>query len=704
PGAGLARGHLRVLRQQVSVPDEVLPDAESDRPRPPRPAQLPADIAGFVGRDAYLDQLDRIMVEGHDPSSTAAVIVALAGDAGVGKSTLAMHWAHRVADKFTDGQLYADLRGFDPSGEAANPAETVREFLDALGVSPERVPAGVQAQAALYRSLLAERRMLIVLDNARDVDQVRILLPGAPACLALVTSRNRIPGLLVADAARPLTLDLMGDAEARELLSLRIGADRVLAEPAAVDEIIDVCAGLPLALAVVAARVAARPDFPLAELANQLSRAEHRLDTLSGGDKVTDLRNVFSWSYRALSPDASRLFRLLSLHPGPDVAAPAAASAAGVPIKKVTPLLAELSRLHLIGEHNYHRYAFHDLLRVYADELAHEHDSDDNRHEARRRMLDHYLHSAYAMDLLLIPHRDRVELPEPCPGVTPELPTDREHALDWFKAECTALKASVHRAVDAGFDRHAWQLSLITGTFYDRQGLWRDWLPTQETALRAAQRLGDRTGEAYTCLHLATSHLRLRRIDEAFDLGRRALDIFENVGHQRGAALAHHILGLLLDRQERFRDALVHDWQAHNLYRAVGHRFGQARELNSIGWHHALLGDFRRTLVYCEQAVAIQQDVDDLYGQAASWDSLGFAHHRLGRHRQAITCYQNALDLCHRIDDRYSKAITLGRLGDAYRGAGDLADAHDAWREAVGILDDLGNPEADQIRAKLQEG
>lgn len=701
PGAELTRVHLRVLRRQIPVPEEPPLPAEA-RPVLPRPAQLPAGIAGFAGRDAYLDRLNEITAKQQGHAAAGTVIIAIAGDAGVGKSALAVHWAHQVCDDYPDGQLYAKLRGFDPGGTVADPAETVREFLAALGVPAERVPESLDAQTGLYRSLLSKRRMLIVLDNARDAEQVRPLLPGSPGCLVVITSRNRLSGLQINDAAHAVTLELMDATDARRLLGHRLGAQRVSAEPAAVAEIIEFCTGLPLALAIAAARAAGRPGVGLAELAGQLRDAGQRLDTLSGGDTTTDLRTVFSWSYRALSPEAARLFRLLSVHPGPDFAVSSAASLAAVPVTGMTPILAELARLHLIAEPGHGRYTVHDLLRVYAGDLAETVDGEEHLGRARRRILDHYLHTGHAMDRMLNPQRDAIEPSAPEPGVVAETPADREQTFGWFKAERATVGACVRLAAAFGFGRHAWQLALTVGTFYDRQGHWHDWRSILCTALEAVRLTDDRVGQAYVHLGLAHADGRLRETDPALRSARRALELFDDLEDRRGAAKTHLILGWLLERRERYREALEHDWRAFELNKAIGHRVGQARVLNSIGWHHAMLGDFQRTLEYCRQSLELQREFDDLHGQSASWDSLGFAHDRLGRHGDAISCYRNALDLRRRLGERYITARTLSRLGDAYQRAGDGEGAEESWREAVRILDDLGHPEADNIRAGLQ--
>ncbi|HEX4704675.1 MAG TPA: NB-ARC domain-containing protein, partial [Pseudonocardiaceae bacterium] len=312
------------------------------------PRQLPLAVRHFKGRTHELAILDALAEK--TAGAGTAVITAVSGTAGVGKTTLAVHWAHRVAGRFPDGQLYVNLRGFDPGGRAVGPVEAVRRFLDALEVPPTRIPADPDAQTALYRSLLADKRMLIVLDNARDAAQVRPLLPAAPDCLVLITSRNRLSSLVATEGARPIMLDLFTAEEARDALADRLGADRVAAEPKAVDEIVERCARLPLALAVVTARAAMYPELPLATVARELADAPGRLDVFEDDDPHTNVRAVFSWSYQALTPSAARLFRLLSRHPGPDVTIPAAASLAAVPLPDARALLTELTSANLTAE------------------------------------------------------------------------------------------------------------------------------------------------------------------------------------------------------------------------------------------------------------------------------------------------------------------------------------------------------------------
>jgi len=450
---------------------ELLTAAARPASAPSVPHQLPADVAGFVGRADHLARLNAVLDATARAQPTAVVISAILGTAGVGKTALAVHWAHQVRGRFPDGQLYVNLRGFGPTGRAMAPAEAVRGLLDAVGVPAARIPPGLDAQAALYRSVMDGKRVLVVLDNARDAGQVRPLLPGTPTAAVLVTSRSRLTSLVAAQGAHPLTLDLLSADEARQLLTGRLGAGPVAAEPEAVAEIVDRCARLPLALAIAAAR-AIQSDSPLTTLAAELAKDGERLDALDAGDPVSEMRAVFSWSYTPLGPGAARLFRLLGLHPGPDVSTAAAASLAGIRPPQARRLLAELARASLLTERGPDRYAVHDLLRVYAADLVPACESDDQRHAAIGRLLDHYLHSAHAAVQLLEPHRDpgTPALTTPASAVIPEHPADRDAALAWLTAEQAVLLAAVRQAGETGFDTRAQQLAGVLDTFLNRQG------------------------------------------------------------------------------------------------------------------------------------------------------------------------------------------------------------------------------------------
>ena len=709
PSAELQRLHQQILTADpvlAAAADHTVPadGGSAVGKRLPLPAQLPHSMPGFSGRDAEISWLNGLLpADGADTGGTV-VITAIAGTAGVGKTALAVHWAHQIRDRYPDGQLYVNLRGFDPAGPAMQPTEAIRGFLDAFAVPPDRIPVDLDAQAALYRSLLAGRRVLIVLDNARDSDQVRPLLPGTPSCLVVATSRNQLLGLVATAGANPVGIDLLSADQARSLLVGRLGAHRVAAEPAAVDQIIESCAGLPLALSIVSARAAAKPRWPLAELAEELLETRGGLSALHGGDQSTDLRGVFSWSYHALTAPAARLFRLLGLHTGPDIGAPAAASLAGVPPASARALLAELVGAHLLTDRNRGRFTFHDLLRSYARELADTHDSVEERRSAIHRVLDHYLYSAYRADQLLRPNRDdTITLTPPGPLVTPEEPADYRQALTWFDTEYPVLLAALRQAATEGFDVHTWQLAWAVTPLFDRRGQWHDAVAAQQAGLEAADRLSDLHAQAVGHGCLALANIRLRRYEDGHAHQMQALELYRDLGNLIGQAHSHRMIALILNQQGSYRDALLHSQQAFELFRAAGHRAGQARALNAVGWFHIQLGDYEEGLMHCQQALELQMGTGDQNDLAQTLDSIASACRHLGRYQEAVAYYLQALDLSHELGLRYNEASNLADLGDTHLAAGQSASAAGAWQRALAILEELGLPDDMQVREKLDK-
>jgi tetratricopeptide (TPR) repeat protein/transcriptional regulator with XRE-family HTH domain len=665
------------------------------------PRQLPATVADFTGRAAELKALTRILEEAAAGPPGAVVISAISGTAGVGKTALALHWAHQVARRFTDGQLYVNLRGFDPSGTPTLPAEAIRGFLDALGVPSDRIPPTPDAQAGLYRSLLADKRMLIVLDNARDEQQVRPLLPASLASLVIVTSRNQLAGLAAADSARLLTLDVLSHGDAVRLLTARLGAERASAEPAALAEIATRCACLPLALAVATARAAARPGFPLAALAAELRDAPGRLDALDNGDSSGNIRTVFSWSYRQLSPAAARIFLLLAVHPGPDISAAAAASLAAVSEPQARRLLRELTRAHLVTEHVPARYASHDLLRAYAAAQARDSGSESDRAAATTRFLDHYLHTAYCASLLIEPAREPIALVPPGGGAAPESLTGYRQAVTWFETERQVLVAAVARAAGSGFDRHAWQLPWVMADYLDWRGHWHERVSLLSTGLAAAIRLGDTAGQAVSCRLLGHAWFRVGDYDQAGVQLRQSMELYRHLGDRVGEGKAHVLIALVAEGQGRFSDALEDCEQALYLFRDAGYTVGEALTLNNIGWFHGLLGDHQQARAYSQRSLTMSAELGYRRNEGFAEDSLGYAEHALGNFPAAVACYQRAIGIFRELGDRYYEACSLSYLGDTYHAAGELSRARTVWRQALAILDDLSHPDAEKVRAKL---
>ena len=680
PGAELTTAHRELLRAAADVP-----------------AQLPATVPGFTGRGAEIERLDEILAH-LDREPIGVTVVVLSGMPGVGKTALAAYWAHRVRDRFPDGQLYINLRGFDPASEPAPPAEVVRAFLEALRVPAERIPAGLDARTALYRGLLAGRQMLILLDNAASADQVRPLLPGGAGCLVVVTSRHRFPGLVVTEGAQPVPVGLFTEAEAVELMAARLGRRRLSAELPAARDIIEQCGRLPLALAVTAAHAALQPSTTLADLAAELRAARGGLTGFATDDPIADLRSVFSWSYRALDTGTAALFRLAGLHPGADLGVAAAASLTATRPGTAGRRLAELARAHLVSESRPGRYVLHDLLRAYARELI----GAAEREPALTRLLDHHLHSAYQADRLLRPNRDPIVLPAPAEGVCPETAADHAGALAWFDAERTALPALVAFAADSGRDRQAWQLAWAMANFVHRRGYWHDWVTVQRAAVTATGRLGDRAAQAHAYRLLGIALLRLSRLDEAREQLELARERFAELGDPAGQAMAHRGLGRVAARRDDRVEALRQARLALDLFTRAGSPSGRASAENAVGWMLAELGEHDEALRHCTRALALQEHLGDAFGQANTLDSLGLIHRRRGDFPLAVQCCERSLALSRRLGDRHGEADTLDRLGDVYRTAGDLAAAQRTWQLALEIVETVNPADASRIRTKLR--
>ena len=698
PGAELRAAHDRVLRQELSTA------AAGGQADPARalvpPAQLPADLPTFTGREAELSQVSTMLSP--DSGSPIAAICAIDGMAGIGKTTFAIHWAHRAAKHFPDGQLYLNLHGFDSSDSATTPADALGALLHSLGVPSVQIPDGSETRAGLYRSVLAGKRVLIVLDNARDVEQVRPLLPGSPGCLVIATSRNLLAGLAMAEGARLLTLNLPSLPTARETLERRLGVDRVAAEPEAAEEIIQRCGRLPLALAIVAARAAARPTFTLASIVADLRRSQGRLDAFGTAGVAADTRTVFSWSYHHLSPQAARLFRLLHLQPATDITAAACASLAGVPPGEAEALVAELASTALVTEHQPGRFTWHDLIRAYATELSERSDNGVNRREALARLLQHYLFSSYAAHVALEPYREPIAPTGPLrPGVTPEQFADDESAMSWFAAERQALEASVRLAAGSDYGFPAWQIALTLHQFYHWQGLFHDWVHTMEIALAAAERDADRPGEGHTLRSLAGALFYLDRFDEAQQCLQRAQAIYTELGYTTELAYLHSGFGVVFTQQGKLRQAVEHHQKALELYQEAGLRRGEAKAIGDLGAAYCELGDDEEAVRYLEPGIALAQEADALSMEGRVRADLGVIHSRHGRGEEAVEQLEQALSLFRRVGHRAKEADTLLALGDALAMQGQDDAACDTWQQAYLMYLAFRQPQTEEARERL---
>ena len=671
------------------------------RPRPV-PRQLPAAPAQFVGRATELNRLDERVGLAGSPGGEA-VVRLIVGLPGIGKSALATVWAHRAAQHFPGGQLYVNLKGFSPAARPVTPEQAICGFLQALGVPSAELPESLDDQAALYRSILAGQRVLVPLDNARDAGQVHALLPGSSGCAVLVTSRARLDGLVAAVGARVLTLDVMSQAESRELIARRLGVSRVEAEPKAAAELARLCGGLPLGLTIAAARAAARPGFRLAALSAELGSGQARLDALETADTASSVREVFSWSYQQLSGPAARMFRLLSLPPGPDISVAAAASLGGLAQREAHRSLTELTGAHLITEHQPGRFTAHDLLRAYAAEQATAAEEEAEREAAVRRLDDHYLHTAVAADKRLCASRDALNLGPPQPGTAPERLATHPDALRWFSAEHHVLLTIADAAAAAGRDKSAWQLSSALTDYLNREGHWHDLADLGRTALAAAERSGDSEGQAHGHSSLGIACMRAGRYDAARSHLLRALELFGEAGATAWQARCRLTVGALFDLQGRHAEARAQAEQSLGLFRDLGHRAGVAHALENLAWHLALLGAYPAAGALCREAIGLQRELGNPLGEACAWDTLGYVQHKLGEDAAALARYQRALDLLEEVRDRSAHATVLAHLGDAYRSTGEQVMARAAWQQALDIFDELHDLGADEVRSRLGE-
>jgi tetratricopeptide (TPR) repeat protein/transcriptional regulator with XRE-family HTH domain len=700
------------------------------------PRYLPAAVPAFAGRRDQLATLSRVLQE---PGGTA-VVTAIGGTAGVGKTALAVYWAHQVAGHFPDGQLFVNLRGFDPSGAPVTPADAVRVFLDALQVPADQLPQTPEAQLGLYRSLLTGKRMLVLLDNARDVSQVRPLLPGSPTCRVVVTSRSQLTGLAAIEGAHSLTLDALSGVEARELLRRRLGAGRADADPGAAARIIKTCAHLPLALTIIAARAALRPDLPLARVAADLD-ARPGLDAFTDGeDPAADVRAVFSWSYRQLSEDAARLFRLAGLHPGPDLEGYAIAALAGTTPDRAGYALEVLARAGMLQPGRPGRYGLHDLLRGYAGELAAAHDSGDTR-AAVTRMLGYYLHSAAtAMDTAFPAERHHHPPIPPAATPAPAI-TDEAAARAWLDAERPNLVAAAEpQTTDgwAGYATYAIRLSTILFRYLDVGAHYPDAIAIHDRARRAARHIGDRVEEAKALNHLGSVAVRQRRYQDGVSYYEQALACSHGTGDPASQGYSHANLGFVLFLQGAGQEAIEHLEQALSLYRATGNKRGEAAAAAYLGFVDLRQGRYEQAAAHLRRSFALYSDAGDRGGEAfalgnlgevelrqghdveagrhlrqslALWRefgersnqadilaSLGLIDLRQGRYPQATGHLEQALDLCRETGDQSTEATVLNGLGEVLLATGRPADARARHAGALELASRVGE-KYEQARA-----
>jgi len=650
------------------------------------PRHLPAAVPAFAGRRDQLATLSRVL---HEPGGTA-VVTAIGGTAGVGKTALAVHWAHQVAGHFPDGQLFVNLRGFDPAGSPVEPADAVRVLLDALQVPADQLPQTLEAQLGLYRSLLAGQRMLVLLDNARDVAQVRPLLPGSPTCSVVITSRSQLTGLAAIEGAHSLTLDVLSGAEARELLQRRLGASRVDADPRAAAQIIEACARLPLALSIIAARATIRPDLPLARVAAALA-VHPGLDAFTdAGDPAADARAVFSWSYRQLGADTARVFRLAGLHPGPDLESYAVAALAGTTADQAGHLLDALTRAGMLQPAGPGRDTMHDLLRGYSCELAAAHEGGDTR-AALTRLFDYYLHTAATAMDTAFPAERRYHPPIPPPATPAPAITDEAAARAWLAAERPSLVAAAEHTAGHGWPVYAVHLSAILFRYLDVGAHYPEAVAIHGSARRAAGQLGDRLAEAKALNRLGAVGLRQRRYQEAVSCYEQALALNRDAGDPAAQAHSHSDLGFVIFLQGHCQEAADHLEQALALYRMTSDKTGEASVLAKLGFVDLRQGRYQQAGDYLRLSYALYSDAGDRGGEAFTIGNLAEVELRQGDYEQAASHLRQSLALWREFGERSNQADVLASLGTIDLRQGHYEQAISHLEQALALCRETGD-------------
>ena len=678
--------------------------APAQLPAQPAPAQLPADIPDFTGRAGQVDELRQLLSpDGQPPGSPGAVpVVLVVGSGGLGKTALTVHVAHLLAGRFGGGQLYANLRG---ATEPVDPGEILARFLRDLGVDGARAPVEAEERAAQFRTRLAGRQVLIVLDDARDAAQVRPLLPGSASCSVLITARWAMPELV---GSRLLDLDVLPPAEARVLFGRVAGEERASAEPDPTNEVLTACAGLPLAIRIAGARLAARGGWNVRTLAGRFSNERRRLDELRAGNLA--VRASFEVSFASLGGatgrggvDPARAFRLLGLWTGPFIALPAAYALLGQEEQPVADALEVLVDAHLLESPEPDIYRFHDLLRVYAADRAQAQETDRDRHDAVTRLLTWYLHTTEAAGRVISPQHTRVPL-DPPPGLVHPLEfSSLESSLAWCEHERAGLVAGTRLAAESGRHETAWKLAAAAMSFFYRSSHWADWVTTHEVGLASARQTGDRQGEAWMLNNLGMAY-GVQRMGEAVACFEQALALFRELGNSRGEARAANNLANANFDLRRFDQALAMAERALVVQRRTGRRFGEGIALGIIGGACRELGRHTEAIDHLQEALSISREFDDRRFEAASLSDLGDAY--LGVHHvaEAVGCYQESLAIRRDIADRRGQATTLRRLAMASQQSGDARQAVELLTEALRLCEELGDhAEASEVTASLAE-
>ncbi|GAA3464504.1 BTAD domain-containing putative transcriptional regulator [Saccharothrix longispora] len=656
------------------APDEVAPSSSRGVPR-----QLPAPPTPFAGRREELAELDAALRD--EPGKVAVHVISGAG--GMGKTWLALHWAHRNLHRFPDGQLFVDLRGFGPDGAPMDPAVALRGLLEALGAEPGDLPADLHAQAALFRTLVDGRRMLLVFDNAVDTDQVTALLPGSPTCTVLVTSRKRLSGLIVRHGAEHLSLDVLDDRDARALLTDRLGEERLAAEPFASDELVKLCRGYPLVLAVLAGRARTDPLSGLGALAEELR--DLGVEALEEDEAGAGLPTVLSWSLRGLTAEPRQVFLLLCTAPGVDAGLPALAGLTGLPLARVRKVLRALEDASLISRNLLNRYTTHDLVRAYGSAVAERELPEEVREAARRRVVDFYLQTVHIANRLLDPDEPPLPTPPPLPDSRPHPPADVLEALAWLDGEHVNLLAAQHAAAARGMHQVVWQFAVELRIFHMWRSHLHEALTAWQAALNAARHLSDPVARIRAHGLLGNSHSRLGRHAEAIPHLLQALHLATEHGDPAELAHAHRLLALALGRRGDHLGARRHAERTLALYRTLDHPPWEAAALGLVGWYAAQLDDLDTAREHTRAALVLHRRHRNVTGEATALDCLGWIEHRSGRHDNAVRYYRQALVLVRHHGNTILTAETFDHLGQSLAALGRHDQAREAWRQALDL-------------------
>jgi DNA-binding SARP family transcriptional activator/Tfp pilus assembly protein PilF len=666
-------------------------------------AQLPADIADFTGRAEHVATLRAMLSSPQRADSPGAVVLAaVVGAGGLGKTTLAVHAAHLLRGRFPDGQLYANLLGAAP--RPAPPAEILARFLRDLGVDPGRIPANEEERAAQYHSQLVGRRVLIVLDDAKDAAQVRPLLPGSASCAVLVTSRSRLPDLA---GSRVVDLNVLQPAEARELFATIVGAARAAAEPQATRDVLAACAGLPLAIRIAGARLAARGNWSVRSMADRLSDERRRLDELSAGDLA--VRACFEVSFTSLPGPArgdgvnpATAFRLLGVWAGLTIGLRAATALLGEPADAVADALEVLVDAQLLQSPAADRYRFHDLLRAYAAERALAEEPGEARLVATQRVLTWYLHTVEAVAQLVSPHRYRIPLPAPGPECLPLSFGTLTDALNWCEAERANLVAGIRQAAASGLHDLAWRLAVACFVFFNRRTYWADWVETHRVALASARQTGDKRAEALVLNNLGSAFIRQGRDAAAADCFEQALAIRRKIGDLPGEAQTATNIADSYLRQKRFDEALDLLKRVLEIERELASPYSEGVVLNNLGEVFLAMGRDDEAVASLEQAGAIFRDIGEIHGEGYALTNLGEAYLAIGRTAEAIGVLEDALELHQASADHLDEVHTLRDLGRAHLAAGHRDQGRDCLQQAAAMFTELGDDgQASAIQAEL---